>query len=86
MYEDKIFPIASSMRIILGGGWGNMIAIVILLSFLKRLSLWRKQVINVKSVITLQLGEGLTWFNKNNRANFSDEEKYDGTFRDVCFV
>ena len=63
-----------------------MIAIVILLSFLKRLSLWRKQVINVKSVITLQLGEGLTWFNKNNRANFSDEEKYDGTFRDVCFV
>ena len=37
-----------------------MIAIVILLSFLKRLSLWRKQVINVKSVITLQLGEGLT--------------------------
>ena len=63
-----------------------MIAIVILLSFLKRLSLWRKQVINVKSVITLQLGEGLTWFNKNNRANFSDEEKYDGTFRGVCFV
>ena len=44
------------------------------------------KLLNVKSVITLHLGEGLTWFNKNNRANFSDEEKYNGTFQDVYFV
>ena len=49
----------------------NEIAVVTLLRVLARMLKWRKQVINVRSLIILRSGEGLTSFNKDNSANVS---------------
>ena len=63
----------------------NEIAVVTLLRVLARMLKWRKQVINVRSLIILRSGEGLTSFNKDNSANVSWKKKYDAAFRKVYF-
>ena len=75
-YEDEIFQHA----IFLGARQPasfrreNARDVVFLLRALARMSSWRKQAIEVGSFIILRSGEGLTPYNKNNRANFSGEK------------
>ena len=40
----------------------------------------------VRGFIILRSGEGLTSFNKNNRANFSGEKKGNEAFRGIYFL
>ena len=51
----------------------NVIAVVILLHVLARMSQWREQAIKCKTFYDF---EGLTSFSINNRANFVGERKY----------
>ena len=41
---------------------------------------------NVRSFIILRSGEGLSSFNKNNRANFSGEKKENEAFQGIYFL
>ena len=52
----------------------NVIAVVILLRVLARMSYWRKQVIKCKKFYRYRIGRGLKPFNKNKSANFSGEK------------
>ena len=53
----------------------NVIAAVILVQVLARISQRREQVIKVRRFIILLSGEGLTSFRINNRTNFFGEKK-----------
>ena len=58
-----------------------MIVFVILLRVLARMCvIVKKNQITVRSFIILRSGEGLISFNKNNRAKFSSEQKYNEAF------
>ena len=56
-----------------------MVAVVILL---RKLRSGGSRLSNVARFLILHSGKGLTYFNKNNCANFSGEKKYDEIFRD----
>ena len=58
-----------------------MVAAVFSLRVLARMSQCRKQVLKCQKFNHLPSGEGLTSFNKNSRANFSGEKKYNKAVR-----
>ena len=60
-----------------------MVAAVFSLRVLARMSQYRKQVLKCWKFNHFRSGEGLTFFNKNSRANFSGEKKYKEAFRFV---
>ena len=65
-------------------GRENVVAVVILLRVLTRVSQWREQVI--RSFTIFQSGEGSTSFNNDNSANFSGEKQQNEEFRGVYFL
>ena len=52
-----------------------MVAVVTLTRVLARMSKWENKLSNVRSLIILRSGEGVTSFTKGNSANFSSEKR-----------
>ena len=53
----------------------NVIAVVIVLKVLARMSYWRPQVFKCKKVYHFAIGRGLNLFSINNRTKFLGEKK-----------
>ena len=64
----------------------NVIAVVIVLQVLARMSYGGNKLSNVRSFSILQSGEGSTSFNNDNSANFSGEKKYNEEFLGVYYL
>ena len=63
---------------------GNVVAVVILLRVVARMSWWRKQ--EIKHFIILRSEGGVTFFTKDNSANFSSEKWQNKAFRGVYIL
>ena len=66
-------------------GRENVIAVVSNGGFLRECRSDKNKLLNVRG-FTVMLSEGLTFFNKNNVANFYYQENFNETFRVVDFL
>ena len=64
----------------------NVVAVVILLRVLARMSSGENNLSNVRSSIIFLSGEGSISFNKDNSVTFSGEKRYSEAFRGVYFL
>ena len=63
-----------------------MVAVVILLRVVARMSWWRNKTSNVKCFIILRPGGGVTSFTKDDSANVSSEKWQNKAFRGVYIL